>query len=130
MKADWTPSGGAAVTLGDDSADRFIELGQIGGASLQQIEPLFRAANPIRFPRGNVAGECVFTVAQSHANRGAAVTFFKAEYARLNGKGTLVLTEGGITMTMANAVLSGVTLAGAVGLRWWVRYQFGITTLT
>lgn len=118
------------MTLGDDSADRFMELGSIGGAAVQQVEPLFRSASVLRIPRGNVAGECVFTVAQSHASRAAAATFLKGEYARINGQGSLVLTEGATTLTMANAVCSGVTLAGAVGLRWWVRYAFGITTIT
>jgi hypothetical protein len=130
VKADWTPSGGSAVTLGDDSAARFIELGAIGGASQQQTEGLFRASHAKRFPRGNVAGECVFTVSQSHASRAAAMAFFKTEYARLNEQGSLVLTEGTSTITTANAVLNSVQLAGAIGLRWSIKYTFSTTTLT
>lgn len=130
MKAEFTPTGGTLATLGDDAEKHSISLEALAGASAEQVEPLFRAASATRIPRGNAVGECVFTSVKSHASQAAAITFFKAQRALLNGQGALVLTEGLSTLTMSNATLTTVELAGVVGLRWWVRYRFGITTIT
>lgn len=124
-----TPSVGA-VDLGDDSGKITILIEQLGGASIEQVTPIFRAAAVQRLARGNVAGTCAFTVGKSHASVAAALTYFKAEYGRMNQKGTLVLTEGAVTLTMANAVLRSVSRAAGTGLRWVVRYEFGMTTIT
>lgn len=132
MKATWTPSPGTLVILGEDAAAtrHTIVLDQLSGQSQEQVEELFQADAVARFARGNVGGECVFTAEKSHATYGAALTFFKAEYARLDEQGTLVLTEGAVTLTMAGAVLRGVERATQTGLRWGIRYTFGITTIT
>jgi len=130
VKAEWTPAGGGLATLGDDSVKHSMVLEQIGGASVEQVAGLFRAAAVKRFPRGNISGECIFTSAKSHATQAAAMAFFKAEYARLNGKGSLVLTEGAVTWTMADAMLTAVQVVQVVGLRFWIRYRFGIATIS
>lgn len=132
MKIEWTKTGGSVVTLGDDAARQTIVIESLGGQSLEQVERLFRATVVSRFARGNVAGEFVFTSAKSHADYGVALTFFKAEYARLNEAGSLVATQlpGPITLTMAGAILRGVQRVAQEGLRWHLRYTFGITTIT
>jgi hypothetical protein len=122
--------GGTPATLGDDAARHTIELEQLGGEALEQVEALLRGANPARFARGNVAGDCVFSAGKSHATRAAAIAFFLAEYARLNTQGSLVITEGSATLTLANAICRGVMVARINGLRWTLRYTFGITTIT
>lgn len=130
MKATWTPNGALTATLGDDSVKHTIVLEQIGGQSVDQVEQLFGAVAAAQFPRGNVAGELAFVAAKSHADYATALTFFQAEYARLNGQGSLVLTQGSATLTFAGAVLRGVErLPAQEGLRWHVRYRFGITTI-
>jgi hypothetical protein len=131
VKAEWKKSGATiAVTLGDDSSKAVINLEQMASGSSEQVTPLFRAANPLRLPRGNATGTVAFTVDKSHATAADAATNFKAEMARLNEQGTLVLTIGATTMTFANATLTEVTAARTDGCRWAIRYSFGTTTLT
>lgn len=131
MKAEWTKAGGGAVTLGDDSVKHTMVLEQLGGECQEQVDPLFRATYVARRARGNVAGNCAFTAAKSHASREAAMAVMVAEYARMGEKGSLALTFGAAgVMTLANAVLKGVELADTNGLRWTIRYRFGITTMT
>ncbi|PWU18908.1 MAG: hypothetical protein C5B50_07780 [Verrucomicrobia bacterium] len=130
MKADWTPTGGSLAHLGDDSAKWTMKLEQLGAQSLEHVAQMFGAATVLRLALGNQAGECVFTAAKSHASRDAAAQFFAGELARLNQVGSLVLTFDAQTLTMANAVLKGVGVVGVEGLRWTVRYTFGITTIT
>jgi hypothetical protein len=126
LKAEF-PGG---TTLGDDSVKHTIVLERIGGVSVEQVSTLFGGANVLRIAAGNVGGECVFTAAKSHATLDAALTFFKAEFARLNGTHSLVLTQGAVTLTMANAVCKAVEVVLVIGLRWSIRYTFGITTIT
>ena len=130
MKIVFTAAGGSAATLGEDAVKHAIEIESWGGQSIEQVVPLARAANPLRLPRGNVSGDFAFVAAKSHASVDAAASFFAGEYARLNQSGSLVLTVGTHTITMAGAVLRGVAKANIIGLRWYVRYTFGITTLT
>jgi hypothetical protein len=125
----WTPTGGDAATLVDDGAKLFGQIGQLGGQALEQVSPLFRAANPARFMRGNVAGECAFVASKSHASVATAATWWATEYARLNQKGVLVITIGAVTLTMGNATLRAVTRAEWIGVRLSVAYSFGITTI-
>jgi hypothetical protein len=128
LKITFNPGSGI-VTLGDDSVKQTIQLEGFGGQSSEQVERLFRAANVARLPRGNVAGELMFTAEKSHADYATAVAFFKAQYLMLNGQGDAVMTEGATTLTMANAVLRGVQRASQIGKRWGIRYTFGITTI-
>jgi len=130
MKADWTPAGGSAVTLGDDSVKATITLEALGLESAEQVDQLFRAAAVTRRARGNTAGDCVFTVGKSHATAVAALAYLKAELVRVDKKGSLVLTDGTTTVTMANALLRAVTLDQVRGVRVWIRYRFGISTIT
>lgn len=132
MKAEWTSTTPevAKVTLGDDAAKHTLALESLGGGASEQVVPLFRAANPARFMRGNSAGEVVISAAKSHESRAAAATFFKGEYGRINQVGTLELTIDATVMSFAGATLKAVTAVGVEGLRWTVRYQFGITTVS
>jgi hypothetical protein len=130
MKAEWTPTGGSTATLGDDSVKHSIVLEDFGGQSLEQVVQLPRAASVARYARGNVAGVLVLVAAKSHADRATMMAAWKTEYARLNTKGELVLTEGITTWTMALATLVGVTRADCAGVRLAIRYRFNITTIT
>lgn len=126
----FTPTGGSLATLGDDANKIATHIESIGGQSIDQVEPLDGAAAAVQFARGNVQGEFVFTAGKSHADRATAVNYFKAQFGKLNQKGSLVYTVDSATLTMAGAVLRAVTVADIVGLRWTIRYAFGITTVT
>lgn len=134
MKIDWTPSGGALVTLGDDApaagARTATKLEELGGEALEQLDPLAFADFVSRLMRGNVQGDCVFTARKSHADVDTAAAYFKAEYSRQGQKGSLVLTFGATTMTMANATCRAVRVVLPDGVHWILRYKFGITTIT
>ena len=133
MKADWTPTGGTLATLGDDSVKWTLLLEQLGGGIEEQVTRLAFASAVSRLGRGNLEGACVFTAAKSHSSLDVAANFFKAEYARLNQSGLLVLTFTAATLSMSGAVLTGVqrvTSEEARGVRWMLRYTFGITTVT
>jgi len=127
--AAWTPTGASAITLGDVSQKWTMKLEQLGGQAVEEVIPLFRAANPLRIPRGNVSGDCIFTSAKSFANRAQAVTFFASQFALLNGQGALTLTIDTAALTMAQAVFRGLQTTEINGLRWTLRYSFGITTM-
>lgn len=128
--AVWTPTGGAAVTLIDDGSKVHGKLEQLGGQGEEQLDNLAFGANPSRLMRGNVAGDCVFTAAKSHADRGTALNYFKTNYGYIGQVGSLVITMDAATLTMAGATLKGVTVAEFNGVRWTLRYTFGITTIT
>ncbi len=129
-KVVFTPSGGAAATLADLSTGSHVVLEELGGAGIEQVEPLMDGSNVVRFPRGNVAGDCVFTVEKSFADKATAAAAAKTEYARMMQQGLLVLTIYATTLSMANAVLRSVKCSRVNGVRWGFRYTFGITTIT
>ena len=128
--AVWTPAGGSPTTLGDVSAKYTIQIEQLGGQCQEQLVNLFASANPARIPRGNVAGDCVFSSVQSYATRAAAAADFKAKFGLLGATGSLVLTMDATTLTMANATYRAVHTVKVEGLRWTMRHTFGITTIT
>lgn len=134
MLIQWTPNGGLLpVTLGDDASKFACVLEQMGGAAVAQIEPLAGGPFKVSFPRGNVDGELVFNSSKTYASYAETFTQFKTEYGRLNQQGTLVLKEGAITLTFANAIVKGVQRmfgGPAGGARMAIRYTFNITTLT
>ena len=117
------------VTLGDDSAKQTIVLESLGGQSVEQVSPLARGTAVQRFARGNVSGDVVFSSSKSHATRAAAASAWKSEYGRLNEVGTLVLTIDATTLTYAGAVLRSV-VGIPDGVRWTLRYTFGVTTVS
>ncbi len=130
MTIVFTPTGGSAATLVDDANKLFGQIGHFGGQAIEQVTPLFRAVAPVRFMRGNVAGELAFVAWKSHADVATAGAFWKAEYARLNGVGSLVVTIGASTMTMAGATLRSVSRAEWSGVRLAIGYSFGIKTVS
>jgi hypothetical protein len=119
----------AKVTLGDDSVKHTIEIESLGAAAAEQVSALFRSANAKRFPKGNVAGDVVFTASKSHATIDAAATYYAGERARINQQGTLELTFTTLKFTYALATLRAVEPV-PIGTRWRLRYTFGVTTLT
>lgn len=128
MKIEWTPDGGSSVTLGDDSVKHTVLIEGWSGLSMEQVDAIFRGANVSRTPRGNVGGTFTFSSAKSEASRSLAMSGFVSAYARLNQKGSLMLTDG-LIVTMDNAILRGVECVSPLGVRWTIRYTFGITTV-
>jgi hypothetical protein len=122
-----------AVTLGDDASKFAIVVEQFAGASIAQVEALAGGANPVLLPQGNIGGEFIFRSSKTYATYHETFAQFLAEYGRLNQQGALVLTEGSVTITFANAVLKGVQRifdAQNSGARMGIRYTFAITTIT
>lgn len=134
MKIQFTPNTGLIpVTLGDDASKFAIVVEQLGGASIAQVESLAGGAHQALFARGNVGGEFVFRSAKSYASYHATFAQFLIEYGRLNQQGSLVLTEGAVTLTFANVILRGVQRlfdAQHSGAHMGIRYTFAITTIT
>jgi hypothetical protein len=132
MLIQFTPAGGSAATLGDDANKYVVVIEQLGGESRVQIEPLYRAPNPLPLVRDNISGEFVFTSAKTYADYKTTFTQFKTEYARLNKQGSLVLTQDAVTLTFANAICRGVRRiwdAQRCGEHMGIRYTFAITTV-
>jgi hypothetical protein len=134
MLIQFTPSGGILpATLADDANKFAAVIEQLGGNSIAQVEPLAGGLNPALFARGNVGGDLVFRSSKTYADYQTTFAQFKTEYARLNQKGTLMLTEGVQTLTFANAVLKGLQRmfdGSSSGTRMGIRYTFTITTIT
>lgn len=138
MIVTWTPTGLAAVVIGDDFGTAGgsspgkvrTKLEQLGGMGEEQVVKLAFGANPFRAMRGNVAGDCVFTARRSHADRQTAANYFKTNYGYIGQQGTLLLTIDAASLTMANATFRGVIVAEFNGLEWTLRYTFGMTTIT
>src|SRR4051812_18073400 len=111
-----------ADTLGDDNTGYLINVDDWGGNGLEQVDPLAFAGFVSRKMMGNTQGDFVFTVRHSHANWDAAATYWKAEYARIGGKDSTVVTfPAGGTLTMANATMRAVELVKWVGIRLEIR---------
>ncbi len=122
-----------SVTIGEDHAHQPIQIEQWGALSVEQVEALFRASNPVRLARGNVAGDFVFTAMTKSATRAAAVQHFVTECGRINTKATLLVIDEiapSTVATMTNAVCRAVQRSEIIGISWWIRYTFGFTTLT
>jgi hypothetical protein len=133
MKIQFTPSAGLIpITLGDDASRFAIVVEQLGGASIAQVESLAGGAHQALFARGNVGGEFVFRSSKSYASFHATFAQFLTEYGRLNQQGSIVLTEGAVTLTFASAILRGVHRlfdAHHSGAHMGIRYTFAITTI-
>jgi len=133
MNIQFTPAGGSPATLGDDAAKFAVVVEQLGGSCIAQVESLAGGANFALFTRGNVGGEFVFRSSKTHTDYQTTFTQFLVEYGRLNQQGALVITEGDVTLTLANVILRAVQRifdAQHSGARMGIRYTFAITTIT
>jgi hypothetical protein len=133
MNIQFTPADGSPATLGDDAAKFAVVVEQLGGSCIAQVESLAGAANLALFTRGNVGGEFVFRSSKTYADYQTTFAQFLAEYGRLNQQGTLVITEGSVTLTLTNVILRAVQRlfdAQHSGARMGIRYTFAITTIT
>lgn len=128
MKIEWTPSGGSLVTLGNDASKHVILIEGLTAACAEQVAPLVRGTNPLRFNRGNVAGEFSFSSSKSYASYDAAAGAWLTYHASLNALGSLVVTFSTETWTFADACLRSVSLVRINGAFWTFRFNFGVTT--
>lgn len=132
MNIQFTPAGGSPATLGDDAAKFAVVVEQLGGSCIAQLEPLAGSHNLALITRGNVGGEFVFRSSKTYSDYQTTFTQFLAEYSRLNAQGALVVTEGAVTITFANAILRAVQRifdAQHSGTRMGIRYTFAISTI-
>lgn len=127
MIITWNP--GTLVTLVDDVNKLTGIIESWTGSSIVQEAPLYAAAIQVLNPLGNVRGDFVFTARKSFGTRTLALQALATEYARINGQGTLLVTQDSATLTMANAVLKQVALVRPNGLEFTFRYTFEMTTL-
>lgn len=121
-------AGGGPVILADHTANPKL-LGVVERNDREVIvqqEPLYAGTNPFLAPRGNAAGQFVFTVHCSSADYNSAVAYEKAELARVGGQGALVYTAmpAGTAETYANAVLKNVQVVETNGVARRIRYTF------
>lgn len=132
MKIEWKKTGGAFVTLGDDTAAarHTIQIQRWDVAAQVQVEPLIRAANPFAEPRANLLGNFAFGATKSHATLDAAVEAFDTEYQRCGEAGEIKITTTAKVITYTNAILLAVTRGDKEGVRLEVLYQFLIRART
>jgi len=134
MQIQFTPNTSLIpVTLGDDAAKFTVVVERFVGASITQVEALAGGANQALFPQGNIGGEFIFHSSRTYVSYHETFAQFRAEYGRLNQQGALVLAEGAVTLTFANAILKAVQRifdAQHAGARMGIRYTFAITTIT
>ena len=129
MNLVWTPTGGSAVTLGDDSVKQTITVEQLDAPALVQKLLFFRGVNCQLVPRGGDEGIFVAVVQPSLANSDAASTYIKNEYARRGQEGGLAWGRVGVTFTFTGAVIRRVTVAELNGARLRIRYTFGFASM-
>lgn len=127
----FTPTGGSLATLADDANKLTTEFGDITQECVVQKRPQVGAANPFQKPRGNNSGQFVFTTTNSYATLDLMIAALKAALVLTGKQGSVVLSRGTSTMTMANAILRKVSRAqGSEGVRLRLNYMFDITTVT
>ena len=126
--------GSGPTTLADIAATPKVTavVESWGGQALVQSEPLYGGPNVVKFPRGNVGGQFIFTAGCSFADRDTAAAAFATAYALLNTQGSLTVkpTGGSPTITMANAILHDLQRVEWEGVWLKLRYTFEITTVT
>ena len=125
----WTPAGGDAVTLGDVAAKHTVTIHSWGGMAAEDVAQMFEQAAPQRLLLGNVAGEFVFTSELEQASRGAMLAYFILHRSFMNRMGELVVTIDEVEAVMRNVTCRGVEPAGFGGVRWPLKYTFGITLI-
>jgi hypothetical protein len=125
----FTPAGGEAVTLADVAAKHTAVIHTWGGMAVEDVEQMFEQAAALRLLLGNVAGDFVFTSQKAAASRGAMLAYFMAQRGLINRAGQLVVTIDGVVAAMSNATCRGVEPAGFDGVRWPLKYTFGITLI-
>lgn len=134
MKAIFTVAA-TPHTLADPNASPAMNATLDGWpySGVVQSENLIGGANPVKIPRGNVAGQIIFTSATSFSTYNACSTAAKVAQALVLAQGSLVVTlslDGSpVTFTMANAILSRIA-PKLNGKQLVIQYTFDITTIT
>jgi hypothetical protein len=125
----FTPVGGNEVTLGDVEARHTVVIHSWAGMAVEDVVHMFEQAAPKRLMLDNVQGDFVFTSELEQADRGAMLSYFMGQRLLLNQVGTLVVTIDGVAAVMQNATCSRVDPSGFGGVRWALKYTFGITLI-
>ena len=130
MNLIWTPTGGSAVTLGDDSVQATIVVEQLDAPALVQKLLFFRGVNCSLVPRGGDEGVFIAAVQPNLANSDAASTYIKNEYARRGQAGSLAWGRVSTTFTFTGVVLRRVSFPKINGALLNVRYTFGFASMS
>ncbi|HAO77827.1 MAG TPA: hypothetical protein DCQ92_02405 [Verrucomicrobia subdivision 3 bacterium] len=130
MNLIWTPTGLAAVPLGDDSVKKTVIVESLDAPALIQKLLYFRGVNARLIPRGGDEGVFTTVVQQSFATTDLASAYIKTELARSGQAGTLAWGRVGVIFTFTGAVIRRVTLAELDGVKIRMRYTFGFAGLT
>jgi len=130
MNLVWTPSGGSAVTLGDDSSKKTVIVETLDLPSLVQKILYFRGTVPQLAPRGGDEGSFVAVIQQSFTTTDLASAYIKSEFARVNQAGSLAWGRVATTFTFNGAVIQRVTLAELAGVKIRMRYSFGFASMS
>lgn len=97
------------------------------------VIPLYGAANPAIFPRGNAGGQLVFSVFGSYGGYDNWTSAVKAAQALAGQQGTLVITpnvaSSTVTYTMVNATLKTVQPTDLGGIGGRIRYTFEVASI-
>jgi len=125
----FTPAGGDALTLADVAAKHTATIHNWGGMAAEDVEHMFEQDAPLRLLLGNVAGDFIFTAEREQASRGAMLSYFMAHRSQINQIGTLTVTIDEVAAVMRNATFRGVEPAGFDGVRWPLKYTFGVTVI-
>jgi hypothetical protein len=129
MNLIWTATGGAPVTLGDDSVKQTITVEQLDAPAVVQKLLFFRGVNAQLVARGGDEGVFVAVVQPPLATSDQASTYIKNELARIGQAGTLAWGRVGTIFNFTGVVIRRVTVAELNGARLRIRYTFGFAAM-
>lgn len=129
MKLIWTPTVGAAVTIGDDSIKSTITVERLEAPFQVQKLLFFRGVTCQLVPRGGDEGVFIATVQPPLANSDQASVYMKQEYARLGQTGALAWARVNTFFNFTGVVLRNVGFPKINGALLGVRYTFGFASM-
>ncbi len=125
MKVKFTPNGGSAIDLSEDSypLSCAVDGPIITSSHITQDDNIVRSAVPSRIPRQNQTMECTFSVSRAHPDLNDAFTFVE-DHVRTLGEtdGTAEFYDGAtLFATWENATV--VATSRSLGLTTVTQYR-------
>ena len=125
----YQPAGGDLMTLADVAAGQLPHIHRWPGVAAEDVVHMFGQESPMRLMLGNIAGDFEFTAEQSLASYGAMLTYFIAQRAQLGTLGVLTVTMQDVVAVMQNASFRSLEPTGFNGVRWPLKYVFGVSLI-
>jgi hypothetical protein len=97
---------------------------------IEQVEPLYGAANIFVRDAGNRQWNLSFAVTRQHASPDAALLYLSTHAAALPNNVDLQITQGADTIYLVNALMTSFEPEEPTGLSTTIRYQFVSPNLT